>query len=84
MILTGPNFQAVEVSCRPDQKRRRRAPSGGHLLRLEMKRLGVWRPDFPAEQSNLSCSGERRDSNGDALAFFLGADGARGNGFDGP
>ena len=45
---------------------------------------GVSRPDFPAEQSNLSCSGERRDSNADALAISLGADGAGGTGFDGP
>ena len=40
VILTGPGFQAAEVSCRPDQKRWRRAPSGGHLLPLEMKRPG--------------------------------------------
>lgn len=80
----GAEFRVRGGLCRPDQKRRRQAPSGGHLLRARNETTGVSRPDFPAEQSNLSCLGERRDLNGDAFAFFLGAGGARGNGFDGP
>lgn len=36
----GAEFRVRGGLCRPDQKRRRQAPSGGHLLRLEMKRPG--------------------------------------------